>query len=1017
MSGVSVETEPGVIRDDLRAHHDAFVSYSHNDREFALRLRSALEARGKSAWIDESDIAGASRWRDELKRAIEAADAFVFLVSPDAVASKGCKQELAYAAGLNKRIVPVRVRETPRMDLPESLSAYQSVPSREPFEKDFGGSVAQLVTAIETDHDWVHEHTDWGQKALEWDRQNREQSFLMSGAELDAAEEWLRRASGRRPEPTKLQIDYVFLSRRHAMRRLRRTRAIALTALAIVSALAVIAILVRNEAVNEKLIATSRQLAAQSLLQLSSDPQLSLLLGVQSARVRHTSEALDALRRALPANHLLRTLQADGQPIESAALSPNGSLVAAASHNNVVRVWDASSGGRVRMLLGHAGPVQGVVFDATGSKVLTWAQDGTARLWDVAGRQPPIVMKDPNDYRILHASISPNGRFVATTTFLHSPPRIWDALTGHFLFALGKGVGPVPDIEFSPDGSLIATGSYDGTAAVWSAKTGQRLETLKVSGRVASTPAALVVGEAIFSSDGRHLLTSSSDASGGHADARLWDVSSTRPLTPPMSGGYARQSPDGKLVVTTGNDGRARVWDGSSGRLEKTLGGADPIAGPAQFSADDSNGQPRYVVTGSQDGTAVVWDPLHGSIVASLVGTQSAVTPAGFSPDAMRVLTFGGDGAARMWSTRAVLPQPASVPAALDAAANGSATRVRSSFALDTDPLSPLRAFWVPSNSAVVVDVRTGAFVAQGPFPVDAQVRPTPSNGYVAFDRGGHVMLVMGNGHAQLHAARGGRLLHTLAGVGSLTVDGAVSPDGSLVAAADASDQIAVWNVATGARLATFNRHHPQSNVGSNITLKFSPDGKLLLTADQSGVSFVWEARTGRVLNEIHGPAPQPLMYNAVEGGAISPNDQLVVSTTGWNNDAHVYRVGHPGELISLHGHSDGIDDATFSPDSTLIATTAGHSDCSGPFVTAICDNSVRVWDTEQSAPLLTLTNDGGTRVDFSPDGNSIVTNKVFPYETLACIVCGGFGRMQTLALRAEVRQFTREERARYLSG
>lgn len=208
------------------------------------------------------------------------------------------------------------------------------------------------------------------------------------------------------------------------------------------------------------------------------------------------------------------------------------------------------------------------------------------------------------------------------------------------------------------------------------------------------------------------------------------------------------------------------------------------------------------------------------------------------------------------------------------------------------------------------------------------------------------------------------------------------------------------------------------------------PKGDLLGHAHAEPL-FVWQARTGHVLNEIHGPAPPQRMYNEVMGGAISPNDQLVVTTSGWDNEAHVYRVGHPGELIALRGHSDGIDDATFSPDSTLIATTAGHSFCTGSGVGPTCDNSTRVWDTQQASPLLTLPNDGGTRVDFSADGSSLVVNALFvydvssgrlaeaafPYETLACIVCGGFDRLVPLAMHAEVRQLTLEERARFITG
>jgi WD40 repeat protein len=1030
-----VETgqKPGVDGpSDVR--HNAFISYSHQDREFVLRLRTALQGRGKEVWQDESGIRPAERWELALRRAIEGSDAFIFVISPDSAASPECRREFDYALTLNKRVVPVVASLIDRTKLPAGLPAFQFVPPRGEFEADFSASLDLLVSAIDTDLEWVRDHTQWGLKAIEWDDHGRDTSFLLAGSELEAAEQWLARQSGKRPEPTALDNEFALLSRRHSVQRLRRTRALTSAALAIVSVLAVIALVLRNQAVNESQIATSRQFAADSLLELSSDPQLSLLLGVQAARVRHTPEALDALRRALPANHLLRTLQRDRRPVDSAALSPDGTLVAAASRNYVVRVWK-TNGQLVRVLRGHSANVLGVAFDATSRTVLTWAEDGTARLWNVDGNKPPIVLHE-GDYRVIHASISPDGRLVATSTFLHSAPRIWNATSGKFLFSLGNTTDTVPDVEFSPDGRRIATGSANGTVSLWNAVTGARIATLNVA---TGPPSAgqVDVNEALFSPGGRYLLTSISDVTGARAQSRVWDLSTLRPATPPLTGDDARWSPDGRFVITTAADGKARVWDVSTGRLQQTLQGLDPIAGPALLSSDGGSGAPLYAITGSQDGTANVWNPADGTIVQTLVGTQGAVTPTAFWPDASRVLTFGSDGSTRLWSTGAAVPQPAPNAPSVRSAARllGGVGNVAGSSSLsDPDPLAPLAALYnvtsssVPASSATVIDTRTGARVSTVKFPSGS---PGGSNGYVSFDARGRVMLVTGNGRAQIRAARSGRLLHTLSGAGSLAIGGAVSPDGKLVAAADIEDRIEIWDVATGRPLVKFYRHHPQTGFGAGITLKFSPDSTLVLSADQSGVTFVWQASTGHVLNEIHGLGPPQRMYNPMMGGAISPNDQLVVTTSGWDNEAHVYRVGHPGELIALRGHSDGIDDATFSPDSTLIATTAGHSVCTGVVMGSTCDNSARVWDTQQASPLLTLRNDGGTRVDFSADGSSLVVNAflvydvsserlaeaAFPYETLACVACGGFDRLVPLAVHAEVRQLTPEERARFNIG
>ena len=84
-------------------------------------------------------------------------------------------------------------------------------------------------------------------------------------------------------------------------------------------ALAALAFVLRQQAVSAKQVANSGRLSADSLLALSTDPQLALLLSVQAARVRETPEALDALRSAIPANHLLRTASANGQALSDAA--------------------------------------------------------------------------------------------------------------------------------------------------------------------------------------------------------------------------------------------------------------------------------------------------------------------------------------------------------------------------------------------------------------------------------------------------------------------------------------------------------------------------------------------------------------------------------------------------------------------------------------------------------------------------------------------------------------------------
>src|SRR5208282_5542016 len=144
---------------DLR--HDAFISYAHQDRQFALKLRTVLQERGKDVWLDESGIHPAERWKPALQRAIENSDAFIFVMSADSAASRECRAELEHALTLNKRVIPVVASSIDRDMLPPRLGDFQFIPPRGRFDANFEASSDLLVSAIDTDLEWVREHTQW----------------------------------------------------------------------------------------------------------------------------------------------------------------------------------------------------------------------------------------------------------------------------------------------------------------------------------------------------------------------------------------------------------------------------------------------------------------------------------------------------------------------------------------------------------------------------------------------------------------------------------------------------------------------------------------------------------------------------------------------------------------------------------------------------------------------------------------------------------------------------------------
>jgi dipeptidyl aminopeptidase/acylaminoacyl peptidase len=199
--------------------------------------------------------------------------------------------------------------------------------------------------------------------------------------------------------------------------------------------------------------------------------------------------------------------------------------------------------------------------------------------------------------------------------------------------------------QFSPDGQRVVTASYDRTARVWDARTGQPVtEPLRHERGVWS---------AQFSPDGQLVLTTSYEK-----EARVWDARTGQPVTERLRHeGWvlsAQFSPDGQRVVTASSDNTARVWDARTGQpLTEPLRHEGEVSS-AQFSPDG-----QRVVTASADKTARVWDAPTGQPVTEPLRHEGWVLSAQFSPDGQRVVTASRDETARVWDVPvAAVPVP-----------------------------------------------------------------------------------------------------------------------------------------------------------------------------------------------------------------------------------------------------------------------------------------------------------------------------------------------------------------------
>ena len=230
---------------------EVFISYSRKDKEFVRRLDEELKARGREAWVDWDDIRPAEEFMQAIYAAIESADTFIFVLTPNSIASPVCGQELAQAARHNKRLIPVVAQEVEETKVPEALAKLNWIFCRE--SDDFEAETGKLIQALDTDLEWVRAHTRLLTRAVEWEAKGKNNSFTLRGDDLRDAERWLTQAGTEKErQPTALQTEYIIASRKAAARRQRITLGAVGFGAVVAVVLAIVATVARNRAEGER---------------------------------------------------------------------------------------------------------------------------------------------------------------------------------------------------------------------------------------------------------------------------------------------------------------------------------------------------------------------------------------------------------------------------------------------------------------------------------------------------------------------------------------------------------------------------------------------------------------------------------------------------------------------------------------------------------------------------------------------------------------------------------------------
>jgi WD40 repeat protein len=304
--------------------------------------------------------------------------------------------------------------------------------------------------------------------------------------------------------------------------------------------------------------------------------------------------------------------------VASVKFSPDGKLLAVGGYQEV-RLMDSASGKPLATLSGHADYVRSLAFSPDG-KMLAAAggppqRGGEIKIWDVSSIVAPGF--SPANAALKGGATTANAALPTKSGQVPGGATLLKTLLGH--------KDCIYSVAWSPDGKLLASGSYDKMVKLWDAATGREVRNLQDH-----IDAVFAVA---FSPDGKHLASGSQDRC-----VKIWDVDSGQRLytLSDAADGLTSiaYSPSGKQIAGAGYDKTIYVWQvgESDGRLLRSL-----IADEDSILALAWTPDGKTLITSSSDGSIRFRDAATLDPVAVIAHQRDWVEALSISPDGTRL--------------------------------------------------------------------------------------------------------------------------------------------------------------------------------------------------------------------------------------------------------------------------------------------------------------------------------------------------------------------------------------------
>lgn len=327
-----------------------------------------------------------------------------------------------------------------------------------------------------------------------------------------------------------------------------------------------------------------------------------------SATPGDSAAAMSILSRAMAIREKLGPLAQRSATTATSLFCQDASAVIALDAEEMMAAWPASTTRRSASQSMPLPSFDGAITDRECRRIALPNEDFNIEVRTIAGGRPTAILHG-HEARILATAFSPDGTLLATAS-QDGTARIFDARTGRQRFLLSGHDWHVLATEFSPDGRQVLTAASDMTARIWDTATGRQLQLLRGHQGVVSS--------ARFNADGSRVLTTSWD---GYV--RLWETTGGRVLVALQQPGglvSAALTRDGRRIATSTADGTLQFWDAATGSLEHVSPGPGAGIRSMTFTPDG-----RWLVVLSWEGQLELYLPDTGKLATTLAQADQRV--------------------------------------------------------------------------------------------------------------------------------------------------------------------------------------------------------------------------------------------------------------------------------------------------------------------------------------------------------------------------------------------------------